>query len=173
VPDDNGLSARLDDGIRRFTSIRIEPLIPPFSNNAFSIVSKEAGVVTLEKQSNRQTLTIPEQRIEDYFPESDKKACLMLNGRLQWITLPELWRFFPEKPPSSDPYRLGFPKAGNVPEQLKYDLQSRGYAAAWARLQDLGGAFDQGYQVFYDEDGRCFIKKGLHGTDMVWTAKRP
>lgn len=171
--NDNGLPARLDDAIQKHPSIRIEPLVPPFRNNSFSMVSKASGVVTLEKHSNLQTLTIPEQRIEDYFPESEKEACLMLNGRLQWITLPELWRFFPEKPPSSDPYRLGFTKAAHVPDQLKGEVQFRGYAANWVRLQDLTASFEQGYQVFYDEDGRCFTKKDFTKSDMVWAVKRP
>ncbi|HPT28268.1 MAG TPA: hypothetical protein PLZ95_17755, partial [Bryobacteraceae bacterium] len=57
----------------------------------------------LYKLSNSQEVTIPAPRIEDVLDNgADAEPTIVLNGRLQYLTLPRVWRFFPEKPPEDD-----------------------------------------------------------------------
>lgn len=78
-PGDRG--AQLRAYARNHTAVRILPMIPECQYNSFHVKSVDSGVVTLEKESNRQTLTVPAQRIDDVLAgSSDEAPTLLLNG---------------------------------------------------------------------------------------------
>jgi hypothetical protein len=119
----------------------------------------ESGVVMFEKESNRQTLTVPAQRIEDVLGAApDEAPTVILNGRLQWVTVAELWNFFPEKPAPNDSAGLGFGKERprdnpGVPAHL----QSR---CGWSLQANVPARLQEGCAVFYDEDGKYLCSTG-------------
>jgi hypothetical protein len=134
-------------------------LLPDCQFNRFRVRSVDAGVVTLEKESNRQSVTVPLHRIEDILPGGcDGLPTLLLNGRLQWITAPQVWRFFPEKPLPSDPVGLGFPKERarenpGVPTTIAP-------LVGWSLPQNVAARRAEGREVFYDEDGKYLTSAG-------------
>lgn len=127
--------------------------------NSFRVKSVDGGVITLEKDSNRQTLTVPVQRVEDVLAGGpDDAPTLILNGRLQWINVPEVWRFFPETPLPGDAAGLGFAKerARNnpgVPAQVAPRV-------GWTLPGNLAARVADGRAVFYDEDGKYITSAG-------------
>jgi hypothetical protein len=152
-------AAQLRAYARNHTAVRVVPLLPDYPHNSFQVRSVDAGVVTLEKDSNRQSLTVPLQRIEDVLAGGpDEQPTLLLNGRLQWITVPQVWRFFPEKPLPGDARGLGFAKErarGNpgVPAKVAPWV-------GWSLPQNLPERLAEGRAVFYDEDGKYITAAG-------------
>jgi hypothetical protein len=153
-------AAQLRAYARGNTAVRILPMVPECQYNSFHVKSVDCGIVTLEKDSNRQTLTVPAQRIEDVLAGGhDEAPTLLLNGRLQWITIPEVWRFFPEKPLPGDAFGLGFGKERprsdpGVPEQIKN-------RCVWSHSSNVATWSHEGLAVFYDEDGKYFRGAGM------------
>jgi hypothetical protein len=144
---------------RNHTAVRVLPMIPECQYNSFHLKSVDPGVVTLEKDSNRQTLTVPSQRIEDVLAGGvDEIPTVVLNGRLQWITVPEIWRFFPEKPLPNDTAGLGFGK-----ERPRNDPGVPPHIAphcGWSLPHNIAARLREGSAVFYDEDGRYLAAAG-------------
>jgi hypothetical protein len=151
--------AQLRAYARNYTPVRILPMVPDYQYNAFRVKSIDSGVVTVEKESNRQTLTVPAQRIGDVLAGAPNESpTVLLNGRLQWITAPQVWRFFPEKPPQNDTLGLGFGKERprsdpGVPPQVA----SR---CAWSLPGNIAARLRDGCAVFYDEDGKYLTAAG-------------
>ncbi len=152
-------AAQLRGYARNYTPVRILPMIPDCQYNSFHVKSVESGVVTLEKDSNRQTLTVPAQRIEDLLAGGTNEApTLILNGRLQWITAPEVWRFFPERPLPGDTAGLGFGK-----ERARSDpgvLPQIAARCGWSLPGNIPARLAEGRSVFYDEDGKYITSAG-------------
>ena len=152
-------AAQLRAFARNHTAVSILPMVPECQYNSFHVKSVESGVVTLNKGSNGQTLTVPVQRIEDVLAGGpDEAPTLLLNGRLQWITVPEVWRYFPEKPLPGDAAGLGFAKerARNnpgVPAQFAPHV-------GWTLPKNLSARVADGRAVFYDEDGKYITAAG-------------
>jgi len=152
-------AAQLRTYARNHTAVWVLPLLPDCPYRSFRVRSVDAGVVTLEKDSNRQTLTVPLQRIEDVLAGGpDEQPTLLLNGRLQWITVPQVWRFFPEKPLPGDPTGLGFAKERardnpGVPPKIAQFV-------GWSLPQNIPGYLAGGRAVFYDEDGKYITSAG-------------
>ena len=151
--------AQLRAYARNYTPVRILPMVPDYQYNSFHLKSVDAGVVTFEKDSNRQTFTVPVQRIEDVLGAAlNEPPTVLLNGRLQWITNPEVWRFFPEKAAPDDSAGLGFGK-----ERPRDDpgvsalLQT---CCAWSLPANIAKRLREGYAVFYDEDGKYLCSAG-------------
>ena len=151
--------AQLRAHARSCTPLKILPMVPACQYNSFRVKNVESGVVTFEKDSNRQSLTVPSQRIQDVLGAAPNESpTVLLGGRLQWITLPEVWRFFPEKPAPNDTAGLGFRKDRHrsdpgVPPQL----QCR---CAWSLPANIAARLQDGYSVFYDKDGKYLCSTG-------------
>src|ERR1039458_32960 len=144
---------------RSYTPLQILPMVPACQYNSFRVKNVESGVVTFEKDSNRQSLNVPAQRIEALLGAAPQELpTVLLDGRLQWITLPEVWRFFPEQPVPTDSSGLGFGKERprNDPG-LPPQLQS---LCAWSLPANIAARLREGYSVFYDEDGKYLCSTG-------------
>lgn len=151
--------AQLRAYARNFTAVRILPLVPNCRSNSFRVKKVESGVVTFETDSHWQTVTVPVQRIADLLNAgSNELSTVLLNGRLQWITVPQVWRFFPEAPAPDDTAGLGFGKERprNDPG-VPSPLQSR---CGWSSAANVAGRLREGYTVFYDEDGKYLCSAG-------------
>jgi len=151
--------AQLRSYVRNYTPLKILPMVPDCQYNSFRVKNVESGVVTFEKDSNRQTFTVPAQRIEDLLGAAPQQPpTVILDGRLQWITLPEIWRFFPEKPMPNDTLGLGFGKERPRSDPgLTPQLQSM---CAWSLPANIAARLREGYSVFYDEDGKYLCSTG-------------
>jgi len=151
--------ARLRAYARTGALVKILPLVPTPQHKTFRVKSVESGIVTVEKDSNRQTLIVPSQRVEDVMhAEPPELPTVLLNGRLQWITIPEVWRFFPEKPLPNDLSELGFGKERprdnpGVPQQVRE-------LCGWVLQTNLAARLGEGRAVFYDEDGKYICSAG-------------
>jgi hypothetical protein len=159
--DEAGLLIRPGDRIARLRKYALEhkkvnvlPTVPACEYNSFTVSAVEATTVVFHKGSNRQDVIVPRERIDDVLEAgSDEPALVHLNGRLQWLTLQERWRFFPERPPSNDLLCAGLGKQvafeGQFANQMFAQLRSAGYRARWSRLDRAPEA-----NIFFDEDGR-------------------
>ena len=157
------------------THLRITPAIPRFAEqDAFHIDKFDERTTALAKHSTNETIDIPTTRIvEVLFYGDNQKPILVLDGRLQWVSRIERWRFFPEKPEADSP--LGFAKPSTLQDpratELVAELRTRGYEPGWATEVEVPSKQSPGYQVVYDDDGRYFrIADRPHG--LVLIAKR-
>ena len=108
--------------------------MPRYPLNSFRVTNVGMASVLFEKDSNRETITIPIQRIEDVLDMGENTAPdVLLNGWLQWLTLPKSWRFLPDKPSAEDLAGIGFGKAHPQNDaELGSLLASHGYHCGWS-----------------------------------------
>jgi hypothetical protein len=98
----------------------------------------------------------------------NRPPMLLLNGRLQWLTLASEWRFLPEPLDEQDGLRLGVAKDVGQTSPSTYSLcgaiQSSGRSFAWAPYSQIPARISpNGYEVFYDDEGRYLRHRGDHG----------
>ena len=162
-PKDN-----IREELRKFAAqkkqVRIEPMTPASEYPSFQVHELDEVRVVVKKLSSSQEVGIPIGRVtEILWADVNDPPTLMLNGRLQWITIPNEWKFFPEPPPASDEGCLGYARSvGGLQDpyatSVGVQLQQRSYEAHWFRKENLpvcGGASDgRGWQLFFGEDGR-------------------
>jgi hypothetical protein len=149
--------AHLKDG-----RVRLTPVLPiTRAQDEYFVRNVTNDAVELGKSSGH-IITIPARRITDDLPVSDDTQglrLLELDGRLQWISLSRSWRFFPEKPGSTEERQYGFSRATLPEDPIIRQLQERGQNTRFARLENLPRYLHKGYQLVYDEAG-LFLKHG-------------
>jgi hypothetical protein len=149
--------AQLRQFKKNVVEARLTPLIPARKHDLFTVVDIQPATVTLEKSSSDRRVHVPAERIESVMNYGPSEApVVVLNGRLQWLTLPGAWRFFHEKPPADDPLRIGLPKqsgAGPSFDEVLSQIQRTGCSASWANTDLLPGKLNSGAEVFYDANG--------------------
>ena len=144
-------------------AVRITPLIPRPEHDLFTVVEVKTGTVKVEKKSSHEHIHIPTGRIEELLDLGNSAhPTLVLNGRLQWLTLQRKWEFSLDKPPSLSGSTLGIPRdcpsQGPMIQGLSERLRQRGYHPSWAGSDRVPDALSSGSEVFYDDDGfylRC------------------
>jgi len=153
--------------------VAIRPLIPPqFDNPNFQTDVFFPNRVDMKKSSNGQTVTIPLSRVSEILWSSrNDPPTLMLNGRIQWLTIPMRWQFLPEPPPSSEDAHLGLPRSvGGLQDPYARDvirqLEATHYEAHWFRKENMS-AYDRDWQPFYDADGRYLVHHNGHETIIL------
>jgi hypothetical protein len=159
IRGDDGQTPRHGDRIARLRTfardrreLKVFPTVPCRHNNSFRVYSVEHAAVVFTK-SNGENITVPVERIEDVLDSgASESAIVQLNGRLQWLTLRERWRFFPEKPPSPDALCAGLGKQlttqGVLANRIYGELRNAGYGFRWSNPENVPNA-----DVFFDEDG--------------------
>ena len=170
-PGDREAQLRAFAGKRRI--VRVSPLVPPIQHNQFIVCEATSETVRLEKHGTGHSVAIPKSRVADLLVTGDDEPpTLILEGRLQWITLQEKWRFFPEKPPTDDPYRLGVRRAsrlrGTRADAISDLLKNGGWEPAWKRTENIDEFVARGGEVYYNDDGH-FLFDG----NLVLCVKRP
>jgi hypothetical protein len=157
--------ARLRVLARTRSVVRISPLVPPIQYDRFLVKDVRSDVLIVDKESSDEQVTIPVQRVAEILPTKPGDAPLvMLNGRLQWLTLEKEWEFFPERPDPSDGL-LGLPKNSSshdpILDNLIQRLAAHGMTCLWSHVDKLPARLNaKTHQVFYDADGRYLRQVG-------------
>ncbi len=157
--------------LRKYASarqrVRVSPLVPACQYDIFSVEKLEGSAVTLNKSSTDEYVALPLKRVAEVLPDAlDELPTLALNGRLQWLTIPQRWKFFPESPEASDSFRLGLKREASRQNPLSLDqlqqLARAGKRIAWSDPRNLPGSLAaKTHEVFYDDDGRCLVSLGF------------
>jgi len=145
-----------DKGVQFHVSPRIPPIDP---RRTFHIESVDARMVQIFQNATGESITIPTSRVAEIMPPgASQNPTLLLDGRLQWVTTIQRWRFFPEKPETGS--TLGFFKASTLNDPRAVDLceefRSKGFEPGWAAESELPGKLTSDFQMVYDEDGLYF-----------------
>jgi hypothetical protein len=163
--------------VERKARVHIKPTIPRFAErDMFSIRELANDVLTVEKESTDEELSIPVSRISDtlFHDSKGETPVLVLDGRLQWLSMIQRWRFFPEKPGADSP--LGFSKPSGTSDpsvaRLCAELQRKGYTMGWAAEVEIPGKQNGAFQVVYDDDGHYF-KIADRVRDLALVAQTP
>lgn len=156
------MSTRLKQFAENHAAVWVEPVVPIAEYKEF-YVKQPDGENTVLARSNGATVEIPTTRIQEILPAtSSTKPLMIVNGRVQWLTREERWRFFPQKPESPNA-ELGIFRNSNPLDPHAKDvvnaLQARGLQCAWTNEPDLARCQADGWEIVYDDDGRYFRSK--------------
>lgn len=153
------------------TGVRISPLVPDAANALFSVAEVQPQMVVFEKQSSRQSVGVPLQRVAEILDQGNGEAPrVILRGRLQWLTLKQEWAFCPDPPVE----QLGVPREVHFGSeaQLMASINGNGKVPFVSRLDQLAKRLGAGtHEVFYD-DHSYYLRQRAHDTDSVLVVER-
>ena len=144
----------------RKTHVHIKPTIPRFAErHTYYVQEMNQKTAVVVKHSTSESLDIPTARISEILSYGEnEKPTLLLDGRLQYLSTIERWRFFPERPDPASP--LGFSRPSTLQDpramEVAAQLRTKGYEPGWADELEVPSKQNSDYQVVYDEDGCCF-----------------
>jgi hypothetical protein len=156
----------LEDLSSRGQSILVTPAIPRSKSQFDSyVISKvNARTVNLRNEGSGTFCDVPFDRVTIIWRGDNDRPQLNLNGRLQWLTLQQVWKFFPEFPKSQHEKEFGFGKlttaSDPVVSRIYEELKSRGYQLARLIPHDMRSRISNGWEVVYDADGSYFEYEG-------------
>jgi len=142
---------------------RIQPMTPSFPGHyRFHLenLDLDQRAITVHLHSTRESLPIPIPRVREvlYFGEGEMPI-MVLDGRLQWFTKIQRWRFLPEKVNENEA-PLGLHKPSRLDDKRSVELsayfQQRQFQPGWAYEGDVPSKMNAAYQPVYDDDGRYF-----------------
>jgi Domain of unknown function (DUF4062) len=147
--------ARLRDLQRQGQRVRLAPMVPPTPLDVFSIQSVDARTIMFSK-ANGQDLGVPAQRIAEVLDANQTENPLVLiSGRLQWMSLKELWQFFPEPPPSDDYLGVGYGKQHPAKDPaFDEEIRHTSYSTLFSNREQIATRKAEGWEVFFDHDGK-------------------
>jgi hypothetical protein len=146
--------------------VRVAPVVPRCQYDLFAVTGVQSGTVTLHKQSTMEDVTVPLPRVAELLSAGDNAApTLVVNGRLQWLTLLQRWRFFRESPDTSDTLRLGVGRETGRNDPLVVGLgpllAPKRQRVTWSEVRHVAGRLASGtHEVFYDEEGKYLVSSG-------------
>ena len=146
--------------------VHVAPLVPQPEDDLFAVTGVVSGAVTLNKQSTLQDVTVPLPRVTEILSVGhDEPPTLVVNGRLQWLTLRGRWWFFRESPDPSDLLRLGVGRetARDAPLVVGLGplLAPKRQRVCWSDLRNVANRLaNRTHKVFYDEEGRYLVSSG-------------
>jgi hypothetical protein len=120
-----------------------------------------------------ERVEIPTKRIADILPAvAPDASTLLIEGRLQWLTTKQRWKFFETKPEANSPY--GFPKPSSLNDPRAREVirfcEGNGRQTGWVRWNKVAMRLAEGWTIVYDDDGKYFcIADRLE--DLVLIAK--
>lgn len=140
----------------------VYPTVPRRAvRDSFRVVEETPECYRLEKVTNANRFLIPKAKVRHTLPGDDVPT-LELDGRLQWLTIPERWRYFPE--PIINDQEFGNFKRSFIGDpavaKLESNLASRGRRVTWVALNRVAEFLSQGSEVFYDDDGLALVAGG-------------
>lgn len=147
----------------RYALVDVRPTIPnKAEHEPFQIVKAEQDAIEIQKLSCGQLIHIPTSRIKEILSfgqfEFGQRPCLILNGRLQWLTRKLRWQFLDEAPLPDSAY--GFSKPSSLQDGavigLVENLRANNIASGFVLQQDLPVKLGEGWEIVYDDDGRYF-----------------
>lgn len=143
--------------------VRIRSTIPSKAEqDKFHVREATLNVVVAEKLSSNHIVRIPTSRITEILAaEPNEPPVVLLDGRLQWLTLSKVWKFLEEKPPLGSHFgfsKISYPTDSHATE-IENKLRTMGYDPTWKVEERIAPALAGGAEVFYDEDGRYLYWK--------------
>jgi len=141
------------------THCRVAPIVPRTSfRDSFLVVEANSETVVLYKIGLNERVHVPTSRIaEIHDADPNEPKVLILNGRLQHVTEKWQWLFFEDKPdPNSE---LGFVRQANPLDPNVVGLIDRlkgKFDFQWGAVDELSNYRQQGWVVFYNDEGQCF-----------------
>ena len=165
---------RISASVGTSTHFRVTPIVPRTSfRDPFLVVEANSQTVTLYKTGPQETVYVPTSRITEILDaDPNEPKVLILNGRLQHVTEKWQWLFFEDGPDANS--ELGFVRQSNpldpnlvgLIDRLKRKLEFH-----WGAVDELSNYRQQGWVVFYDDEGQCF-RVPDRDRDTILIAKR-
>jgi len=159
--------------------LRITPILPVrCQQDEFRFAELREYELVLKKPGSwHDSVPIPLSRLkEPLFSGANEPVTLVLDGRLQWLSVPRSWKVFPEAPTTTQERLIGFSKfsSANDPrvQEIQAALTRHGIRVGFVREDRLGEVFGQGKQVVYDDDGFYFRWQG-RDTAQILVASGP
>jgi hypothetical protein len=169
APSGRALSlSRLQPGAK----IQIRPAIPRRIEQEEYFVEGPTEADCLKVTRAAHHLRIPETAIArvDFFGDQ-QPPLILLEGRLQWITVTQRWEFLPEKPPSDASGDYGQSKFVDFQYPHREGITDR-FAVRWFREDAVPTFIGQGWHIFYDRDGR-YLRVSGPDVDQILLSQRP
>jgi hypothetical protein len=144
----------------RKTHFKIQPMVPSFPGKyTFHVENVEDKTVNVRLHRTSESIAIPVSRVSEILSFGERELpVVMLNGRLQWVTTIQRWRFFPEDIDKAD--FLGLPKPSTHQDKRAIEiadaLRRWQFVPGWAHAKDVPGQISAAYQPVYDDDGKYF-----------------
>lgn len=159
---------RLQPGAR----IQIRPTIPRSIEQEDYFVEGPTEVDCLKVTRNAHHLRIPETAVERiHFFGDQQPSLLLLEGRLQWITPTQRWKFLPERPPSGPAGEYGLSKYVDFQYPWRERIVEH-FPVHWFREVAVQKFLGQGWHVFYDIDGK-YLRVSGPDVDKILLSQRP
>jgi hypothetical protein len=159
---------RLQPGSR----IQIRPAIPRRIEQEEYFVEGPTEADCIKVNRSAHHLRIPETAVATlHFFGDQQRSLLLLEGRLQWITVSQRWEFLPEKPPSDASGEYGLSKFVDFQYPQRQGITDR-FAIRWFREDAVPTFLGQGWHVFYDRDGR-YMRVSGPDIDQILLSQQP
>jgi hypothetical protein len=142
--------------------VRVQPIIPRSREmDEFQVEGASDKTVSLHKLSSGHYIELPMRRVQEVLFTSDTESpTIVLNGRLQWISVSPGWRFLAESPTTEREKSLGFEKLSSLNDArvlaLKQQLEPRGVRFYFSHEANVSASESKGWEIVYDTDGRLF-----------------
>ncbi len=162
---------RLQQLIEKKVVVQIKPAIPQRTESQeFQVQEVNSDSVLVEKLSSGHRIHIPIGRVAEVLVLAPgEPPVVQLDGRLQWLTISDSWKFFDLKPDPASPY--GFHKPSHLQDVCAFDigeaLKKRGGRMGWRLERDLPGSLVRGVEIVYDDDGKYFRTPG-RPSDLIY-----
>lgn len=166
IPLRQTLAGDLGDLARSGQPVIVSPAIPTSKSrfDTYVIFKIHARTVTLKNEGSGAFCDVPLDRLDIIWRGNDEKPELNLAGRLQWLTLPRMWKFFSQRPESQLEKEFGFAKPTTASDpiviQICDALKNRGYELARLIPHDMRARINRGWELVYDDDGSYFEYPG-------------
>ncbi len=155
--------------LRKGHSCCVTPIVPHRVDTLFKPLALSHDSVTLRSNTDQTEVRIPLARVKELLPNGYKT--LVVEGRLQWISRPRRWQFFPEIPKTD----FGVPKTSSPEDPriltFKKTFEEEGFRVYWRRLGAVGESLGRGWQIIYDDDGRYFAFGDSHSEQILMMGK--
>jgi hypothetical protein len=142
------------------THFHIQPMVPAFpAEHKFDIKDLSQKTATVSLHSSDESIAIPVSRISEVLSYGEGQTpVLTLDGRLQWVTTIQRWRFFPEKHERLSPLGLYKPSTTNDRRavELCNRFRAQGFEPGWTYEAEVPSKLSATYQPVYDDDGLYF-----------------
>ena len=153
-------TAQLRQLVQNKAIVCVKPAIPAKAEiDKFQVQEVTSDALVVEKLSSGHRIQIPIGRVAEVLVLAPgEPPVVQLDGRLQWLTISDSWKFFDLKPDPASPY--GFHKPSHLQDVCAFDigeaLKKRGGRMGWRLERDLPGSLVRGVEIVYDDDGKYF-----------------
>jgi hypothetical protein len=161
---------RLQQAFKESKPVKITPIFPiEYADKDFRIEKiTETGDIEVEKMDSQHHILIPISKIKDVIRNINQPSTIEINGRIQWVSIINSWRYFPQN--SKDEF--GISKTATDLARITEELKKRNIQSRFCSLRELGSKIGEMWQVFYDGDGR-YIRREDKPCDQIFCIPRP